>query len=406
MATTNVPSIQFTPTGVVLPAESAILAGVQTDMNTAFGGGMSLSLSSPQGQIAQSDTAIIGDKNNQIAYIVNQVDPNYAEGRFQDAIGQIYFMERIAASGTLVAATCVGLSGTVIPGGSLAQDSAGNQYASLSDATIPIGGSIVVQFQGLNTGPIACPIGALNTIYRAIPGWDSITNLTAGVLGTDVESRADFEFRRQNSVAANAVNSIQSVLASVLAVPDVLDAYVTDNSTNATVNTGATNYPIIANSIYVAVAGGTSANIAKAIWSKKSLGCSYNGSTTYVYTDTSLGIPPYPSYTVKWVTPTAVPIYFAVSLANNTALPSNIVTLVKNAIIAAFTGADGGIRARIGSTLYASRYYAGISAIDPQNVDILSVFLGQTASPTGTSTSLGIDQLPTLDASNITVTLV
>lgn len=406
MATTNVPSIQFTPTGVVLPAESAILAGVQTDMNTAFGGGMSLSLSSPQGQIAQSDTAIIGDKNNQIAYIVNQVDPNYAEGRFQDAIGQIYFMERIAASGTLVAATCVGLSGTVIPGGSLAQDTSGNQYASLSDATIPSGGSIVVQFQCLTTGPISCPIGALNTIYRAIPGWDSITNLTAGVLGTDVESRADFEFRRQNSVAANAVNSTQSVLASVLAVPDVLDAYVTDNSTNATVNTGATNYPIIANSIYVAVAGGTSANIAKAIWSKKSLGCSYNGSTTYVYTDTSLGIPPYPSYTVKWVTPTAVPIYFAVSLANNTALPSNIVTLVKNAIIAAFTGADGGIRARIGSTLYASRYYSGISAIDPQNVDILSVFLGQSASPTGTSTSLGIDQLPTLDASNITVTLV
>lgn len=406
MATTNVPSIQFTPTGVVLPAESAILAGVQTDMNTAFGGGMSLSLSSPQGQIAQSDTAIIGDKNNQIAYIVNQVDPNYAEGRFQDAIGQIYFMERIAASGTLVAATCVGLSGTVIPGGSLAQDSAGNQYASLSDAAIPTGGSIIVQFQGLNTGPIACPIGALNTIYRAIPGWDSITNLTAGVLGTDVESRADFEFRRQNSVAANAVNSIQSVLASVLAVPDVLDAYVTDNSTNATVNTGATNYPIIANSIYVAVAGGTSADIARAIWSKKSLGCSYNGGTTYVYTDTSLGIPPYPSYTVKWVTPTAVPIYFAVSLANNTALPANIVTLVKNAIIAAFMGSDGGIRARIGSTLYASRYYAGISAIDPQNVDILSVFLGQSASPTGTSTSFGIDQLPTLDASNITVTLV
>ncbi len=90
MATsTNVPPIVFTPTGPALPTESAILAGVLADENAAFGGGMSLSLSSPQGQLAQSLTAIIGDKNNQIATIVNQIDPNYAMGRWQDAIGSL-----------------------------------------------------------------------------------------------------------------------------------------------------------------------------------------------------------------------------------------------------------------------------------------------------------------------------
>jgi len=404
MTGTAVPSIQFTPTGVVLPTDSAILGGVQTDQQRAFGGNLSLSLSSPQGQLAQALAAIVSDKNAQIAEIVNQVDPANAAGVMQDAIGAIYFMKRIAASGTLVAGTCSGLAGTVIPTGAIAQDTAGNQYALLSPVTIASSGSVIGQFQCLTTGPIACQIGTLTTIYKAISGWESVTNATAGVPGVDEESRADFELRRQNSVGVNALNSIQSVLAAVLAVPNVIDAYVTDNSTNATVNTGPTNYPIIGNSIYVAVAGGAAADVAQAIWSKKSLGCAYNGSTTFTYTDSSTGVLPYPTYTVKWVTPTSVPIYFAVNIVNNTSVPANIVALVQDAILAAFNGQDGGSRARIASTLYAGRYFAGIAAIG-NGVELLSIGIGTAPSPTATSLALGIDQLPTLSADNITVTL-
>lgn len=403
MATTNVPDITFSTAGIVLPAESAILAGEFADMQTAFGGGMSESLSSPQGQLAQSLSAIVGDKNNAIADVVNNFDPNYSSGRFQDAIGQIYFTQRIQASGTVVQATCTGLAGTLIPAGSLAQDTRGNLYQSLSPVTIGSGGTVSAEFQCLTTGPIGCPIGALSIIYKAVTGWESVYNPAAGAVGTDVESRADFEFRRANSVAANAAGSPPAVLASVLSVPNVIDAYVIDNSTNATVNTGPTNYPVAANSIYVAVAGGASADIANAIWNKKSLGCSYNGTTTYTLTDTS-GTYPYPTYTIKWVTPASVPIYIAVDIVNNPLLPSNITTLIQNAIISAFTGQDGGSRARIGSSIFAGRYYAPVSSTS-QYVEILSLYVGTAASPTGSVVNMGIDQLPTLDATNITVTL-
>src|SRR5690348_13529282 len=117
MSGTAVPAIQFTPTGLVLPTDAAILSGVQTDQQAAFGGNLSLSLSSPQGQLAQALSAIVSDKNAQIAEIVNQVDPANAAGTMQDAIGAIYFMKRIAASGTVAAGTCNGLAGTVIPAG-------------------------------------------------------------------------------------------------------------------------------------------------------------------------------------------------------------------------------------------------------------------------------------------------
>lgn len=404
MPTTAVPAIQFTPAGLVLPTDAAILTGVQTDQQAAFRGNLSLSLSSPQGQLAQSLTAIISDKNAQIAALVNQVDPANAAGAMQDAVGAIYFMKRIAASGTLVSGTCSGLAGTVIPAGAIAQDSAGNQYSLLSAVTIASSGSVVGQFQCTTPGPVACPIGAMNLIYQAVSGWESVTNTAAGTPGVNEESRADFELRRQNSVAKNALGSVPAVLAAVLDVPNVLDAYVTENSTNATVNTGPTNYPIVANSVYVAVAGGDPAAIAQAIWGKKSLGCAYNGSTTYTYTDESAGILPYPTYTVKWVTPTSTPIYFAVDIVNNANVPENITTLVRAAILTAFNGQDGGSRARIGSTLYAGRYFAGISAIG-NGVELLSVGIGTSASPSATALNLGIDQLPTLSADDITVTL-
>ncbi len=90
----SVPKLAFTDAGLVVPAETDILAGVQSDMNAAFGGGLNPALETPQGQLASSQAAIIGDKNNEIAYVTNQVDPQYADGRFQDAIARIYFLTR------------------------------------------------------------------------------------------------------------------------------------------------------------------------------------------------------------------------------------------------------------------------------------------------------------------------
>ena len=403
--TTNVPSVVIDASGVTLPQETDILTGVQADINQAFGGGVNPGLATPQGQIAQTTTAIIGDKNDQIAEVVNNVDPDKADGRWQDAIGRIYFLERISASGTVVTGTCTGLVGTVIPAGSAAQDTNGYIYFSLTDATIPSSGSVDVDFQNSTTGPIACPIGNLAKIYSAVPGWDRVENLAAGTLGTDVESRADFEARRKLSVAANGVNSPQSILGRVLAVADVLDAFVVDNPAGTTVNYGATNYPLAPHSVYVAVVGGAAADIAAAIWGKKSLGCNYNGDTSYVIEDSEGYEKPYPQYTVTWKTPDATPAFFKIQIATDPLLPANIADLVRTAVVNSFNGADGGSRARIGSTIYAGRYYAGVAAVN-SNVNIESITMGFDSSAAAVSLAFGIDQRPTLDSSNIQVLLV
>ena len=401
--TTNVPSIVWLNGSPVLPAETDILAGVQADIDAAFGGGVNPSLQTPQGQIAQSETAIIGDKNNEIAYIANQVNPSMASGIWQDAIGEIYFITRIPGAGTVVNCTCNGAVGTVIPAGSVAQDTSGYLYSSTADATIPSTGLVTVQFQNQTQGAIACAAGALNTIYTAIAGWNTITNPAAGTLGNLVESRAAFEARRAASVAGNSVNSLSSIYGSVAAVPDVIDVFVVDNPTNSTVTYGSTSYSMAPHSITVSVAGGSASDIAQAIWNKKPPGTGYNGNTSYTVYDTTYSTPP--AYTVTWLTPTSTPIYFKVQIQNNALLPSNIVTLIQNAVIQSFNGQDGGTAVGIGSTSYSGRYYANINAINP-NVNVIEVYLGTSASPSTLLISLGIDQLPTLTTSNIAVTLV
>ena len=400
----SVPKLKFTTAGVTVPAETDVLAGVQADMNAAFGGGLNPALETPQGQLASSQAAIIGDKNNEIAYFVNQVDPQYSDGRFQDAIGRIYFLTRKPATPTTVQATVNGLAGTVIPGGTLAQDTSGNTYACSGNVTIDATGSVTAEFQNIETGPIPCAAGTLTQVYQAVPGWDAITNAADGTMGSDVESRADFEYRRRNSVALNGKGTPQAIYAEVFALADVLDVYVKDNPKGDTVLVGSTDYPMLPHSVYVAVVGGADVDIAEAIWRKKDTGCDYNGNTSVTVTDDSGYNYPQPTYVVKFERPAALPVKFAVTLVDDVTLPSNIVQLVKAAIIARFNGADGTTRERMGSLILASRYYGAVVGV-ASNVSLISVLIG-TVTPTLSQVAVGIDQKPTLSASDISVTLV
>lgn len=410
---TAVPPVQFTPSGLVLPTESAILAGVQADQNAAFGGNLNPGLNTPQGQLASSEAAIIANANDIFAQIVNQVDPDTSNGFMQDAIGRIYFLSRLPGTPTSVLLTCTGLFGTSIPVGSQAQDTSGNIYVCQEAGIIGAGGNVVLPFANTVNGPIAAPMNTVTQIYQAISGWDSVNNASDGVEGANVETAIAFEFRRKQSVAINGQGSLPAIYAACFAVPGVIDVYVTQNNTGSTINTGSTSFPVIARSVYVAVVGGNALAVATAIWKAVNIGAAYQtgagsaGATlvTQNVSDQSGYSIPIPTYPVSFIEPAPTPIYFAVTITNSTLLPSDIVTRVKNAIIASFTGADGSARARVGSQILASKFYGPVQAIGPE-VSILTIFIGAAPTPTGSSVLVGIDQVPTVIAANITVALV
>lgn len=399
----------FGPTGFVAPDTDTILSGVQADINSAFGGTLNPALNTPQGQLASSLAAIIDDKNATFLFYASQTDPQYATGRMQDAIGQIYFMTRIPAQPTSVLCVCSGIPGTPIPINAQVQDTVGNIYICVAGGEIAISGTVSLLFVNINTGPIPCLAGTVTQIYTSVPGWSGVTNpggtdTDPTTMGRYVENQQEFEYRRQQSVALNSVGMVQSIYALVSASesPNPVDVYVTENvsATSATIG-GVSLAP---HSIYVAVVGGNPQAIADAIWRKKAPGCNYNGSTAVVVYDYNY-VPPVP-YTVYYQVPANLGVYFTINLVNNGNLPSDIITQAKAAIVSAFTGGDGGDAQRIGGTVYASRFYLPIINLSPY-VQIDSIYVDTTAAPvSGTSVQVDIDQFPVTQTSYITVNLL
>jgi uncharacterized phage protein gp47/JayE len=390
--TTNVPQIQWTATGLVVPSEAAVLTGVQEDFNAAFGGNLNPALNTPQGQLCSSLAAVISNCYALFATLVNGVDPDTNSGFMQDVIGRIYFLNRNAGTPTVVSCTCNGLFGTTIPTGSpsqpQAQDSAGNLYYCVQGGDIPVGGNITLPFANVVNGPIACPSGSLTLIYQGVSGWDQITNPSDGVPGTNIESAQSFEYRREQSVAANAHGSADAIYGAVIDLPGVTDAYVYENVTNANVFIGSTQYELVPHSVYVGVIGGVPQDIANAIWTKKDLGCNMNGNTTETVVDTNYSYPQ-PSYSISFNDCAANVAAFdlTVNIVNSSALPSSIIPDVQAACLAQFNGTNAnGQRVRIGSLLLAAQFYGPVATCEGPSVpvQVLSIYIGSAFSGHGT----------------------
>lgn len=387
---TSVPNPTFGAAGFVPSDEAAILAGVQADWNAAFQTSFNFGTAggagtnpTPQGQITASEAAIVGNTQGQFCALAQQFDPAYARGRYQDALGRIYFLTRIPAQPTVLQVRCAGLEGLVIPLGALIRDDSGNVY-SCSMPGVVASGFVTLPFEALIPGPIAVPGTNNVSIYQAIPGWDSVS-VTSGVLGSDEESRSAYETRRQQSVAKNSVGSLPSIQGAVLDVADVVDAYVTENTSSSPVTIGG--YTLAAKSLYVAASGGASADIAAAIWSKKAPGCAYNGNTSVVVQDANPGYsPPYPSYTVLFQRPAPLQFLFAVNVINSPQVPATATAQIQAAIIAAFAGADGGPRARIGATVLGTRFYSPVVALGPW-AQVISILVGSNNAPSAAFTA-------------------
>lgn len=259
----NVPALEITPLGVISPDAVTIRAGVLADENQAFGGDLDIvTPSTPQAYLADNLTANILDANAEIAYTLAMMDPATSEGRWQDGIGRIYFLSRNGATASVVSAECTGQPGATLQSGALAEDDAGNLWQSLGASIFGPGGTVTVQFSCQLLGPVELGIGELTKIAQTSAGWDAITNLAPATVGSATETRTSFEIRRQESVAKNGRGTPPAIRSAVWEVPGVLDVFAYDNFTNATINYGSTNYPIVAHSIYVGVVGGNDQDIA------------------------------------------------------------------------------------------------------------------------------------------------
>lgn len=403
---TAVPDVTITETGFSVPSPADILAGRITDMTNALGGGASQSLSSPQGQIAMSDAEIVAQVYDKLLCLFNQINPDYATGRMQDGLGRIYFQERISAQGTVVTATCIGKPGTRLPAGTSAQDENGYIYQTSSEVIIGSGGSVDVQFTNSTTGPITCRSGSLNQIYRPVSGWEALSNASPGVVGVNVEPRIAFETRRRLSVARNSRNMDGSVRASLLETSGVLDAYVWSNRKDEAVEIGVTNVSVPGHCYWICTYGGANEDIAESIFRTYNPGANMTGNVSVTVYDKENYSAPYPEYVMQWQEASPTKVYFRVELDKSLNPPSDISTLVKKRVVDVFNGEYEGIpKARIGSTIAAGRFFAPLIDISPTTMAILSLEISLDGKNYHPAVTMGVDQVPTIQNSDIEVIL-
>ena len=390
-----IPKIQITENGYTVPTTQEINEGSWQNYENSLGGNLSRVQGSPQHQLNTSRTAIVKDVYDHIVQLGNQFDPRYAMGIYQDAIGELYFMTRKLATHSICPVVFTGLSGVVIPEGFRVQDLSGRTWRTTGNYNIGASGTVTIETTCDDAGAIEALPNSIVIIPTALTNLDSVTNEDSAIVGYAEEDRVDFNVRRKESVAVNGKMTDDATKGAVLAVRNVVDAYVISNPTDATVNFGETNYPAIRNSIVVSVVGGVDYDVAKAAFIKAGTGCSWNGNTDVTLIADGYGTNP-PTYPIKILRPDFKDIYIKVIVKDKSKISFTTETDVKNRILSATSSGED--RLRIGKNVIPASYVCGLPSIGLKGI---------AASFDGVSwlneLPIGIDQFPSINSFRISI---
>ena len=316
--------------GLTVPTYASILAdNVQAYLNI-YG----------SNQYVESDSAIyqllsvISLKNAdvcsglQLAY--NQSSPTTAVGTGLDRAAKLNGLTRDVYTYSTAVVTCAGTAGVPLVN-AVAQDTNGYLW-SLGEVTIP--GSVVATCT--TPGAISAEPGTINIISTPVNGWASVTNNAAATVGAAVESDSALRSRQAISVSLPALTPMATTVAVVLStagVTRVAPGYPTPGGPGTSIEnpTGSVDsWGNPAHSISIVVEGGSDLTVATAIYSRKTIGCLTNGTTSVLVDDPNvMGM----QETISFYRPSYVPIYVSVSLHGYSgALTSSVQTAVQTAI--------------------------------------------------------------------------
>ena len=397
--------ITFDPnTGLQAQDTETIRAAIVADWENIFddeAATLNSESESPAGQIIDSMAVLITAKDAEVLELANQFNPAVAEGRFQDALAKIYFISRKVAEPTVVECQCSGRQGTVIPAGALIQNSDGYRLKALGAATIPAAGVVNVEFACEDTGPITIAAASCTEIITVIPGWDTVTNAVAGVLGREAESRAEFEYRRHASVANNAHGSVAALYGTLANLPGVLDLQVLENRGDDPDTFWGVTVP--GHSVAVCIYGGADADIAEAIYNKLGNGCGTTGGTEVTYTADSGAL-----YRYEILRPTTQTFKIKITVRKTEQTAATIVTDLQAALLGDFYGNDansGNTRVGLAQTVYASRF--SVAAIKTAGVaDLVSIEVALGSGAYSNYVDIPADREPVLTAASIDVVVL
>jgi uncharacterized phage protein gp47/JayE len=359
---------------------------------SVFGSNIDLSDDTQDGQLAGAIAEAMSNQDQQTEDVGNSFDPNSATGNEQSTLVTLNGIKRAESTSSIVTLRLFGTDATTVVAGSLVRESENNeQFATDNDAVISAPYT-EVSATAVNSGAIIASAATLTIIDSQTAGWDSVTNENDATVGEDEESDTDLRVRRRNSVAISSEGNQASVSGALKNLDDVISAIVKENFTSSIDSDGVDPH-----SIACVVEGGSAADIADTIWTKKSGGCDLFGSLTETVIDSD-GF----EQDIEYSRPTDVNIYVEVTVKELSDYPADGDQQIKDAIVAYFE-TDPDTRLAIGDDVIYSEVYNPCNSVEGASITNLTVDI-VTPAVDKLDIIIAYNELARFDDARITVT--
>lgn len=387
-------------TGLIIPDTSALLDEVNAEYRGIFGADFVVDPETPEGALIGAEVTSRASVARNNATVANQINPNLAGGPFLDAIWALTGGERDVATRSTVQATVTGVAGSSIPRGARARTTTGDLFQAASSTVIPAGGSVSVTFESVETGPIPAAAGTLTVIVDTVIGWETITNPAAATLGVATEGDAASRVRRRQTLALQGRSTALAVSSLVRAVPGVRSIAFRENVTSSTAIIDGIS--LVAHSVWVAVQGGTDADVAAALLEAKPSGANWNGAVSVNVTEPASG----QSFPVRFDRPVVRAVRVRATIRAGSTSPTDPTVAVRSAVLAYINGElEGETGLVVGESVSPFELAGAVNRINPQLYVTTMEVAFDTASPTYVTTTLALalNELATIEESAIQV---
>lgn len=393
------PTTIVTSDGIQIPTLSDIEQAIKEDIVSDVDEAADTSPDTLLGQLATvfARQARVAWEAVETAY--GAFDLDQAEGYLLDALGALSGTGRLPQSRSRITLRCNIDSATVLLA-LTTQAQGGNDpdtlWRLIEEFTAPSTGNFDLEFEAVEAGPVTANVETVNTIATPIVGWNSVTNLSDAIAGSNIES--DTAYAARLNAASFGSGTVEALRAAVYdVVTAVFAGGLVDVYENTTDETNGDGLPAYHTEI-ILFDGDTPLadddDIAQAIWDSRSAGTALFGTTSGNAADVENNV-----HVQRFTRVAGIPIYIEADVTTNADYPGD--AAAKVALIEYLDA-----RRRPGMSITTSAIIAGLMSIPGViSIGCSSVLLGKSlASKTNADLTLSIREIPTYESGNVVLT--
>lgn len=327
----------LSPFGLTVNSVTDIVDALTADMQTIYGPDINVDPNSPDGQLINIYAQTAADILELLVDVYNSFSVEGAYGTPLDQRVSLNGITRRQGTYTTTPVLVVVSIAMTLPGLDVldadptaqvftVSDNAGNQFFLETSHVFGSAGSASLTFRAVTIGAVEVSPNTITNQVTTILGVTSVNNPTTSgtVTGVTEETDAQLKIRHGQSFALASTGPADAISAALLALPDVVDAYVVENVSNTTVNT------VPPHCVWCIVNGGTASEIAQAIYAKKGIGCDMKGSQSL-----TIGRPNGTNFVALWDDAIAQPLFIKFTINGKVPGTAFDTTLIASQLAAA-----------------------------------------------------------------------